>query len=561
MDFLTRDELIEKATKDIRTALDDYERHMYDAGPLYDVTDSFIDELAYSAVLAKTELREMFRKSPAWNEDLQALVINGNRTHDPDWERVNDLATLLFEPVFSRSYDDGEEGLLLRCDIRTALLFFGKNGENIEEAIAALNKLAPKAYAKGKKKSRVLKALCDALGVTDNTVGSNFQRTFAEVADEMNGKQISYKLFVSINPAHILTMSNPHSDRRGPCLTSCHSLDATGYTYNAGCCGYARDSVSFIAFTVNDPNDRETLNNRKTTRQMFFYKPGNGLLLQSRMYNTSGGTRGAQAESAIYRDLIQREISECEGAANLWKTYKYYDCSYADAFSTDSDFGGYPDWHYSEFDPHISVRSDHAEDYDDVVIGTSGLCIKCGDETTEGLYCDDCRESGYICDCCEEIFHDEDELWWVHDRRHGDIRVCESCRDDHYCYCEDCGEWFDEDTGYTVDDIYYCESCFENRVGNGEIVRCAECGEYHHADDMNYVFDENGEEVLVCEWCWGHECGTCTVCGETFLSSVELSEDGLCPACFRELETLNSENENDDVVGAAIGAVAEEEVA
>ena len=42
-------------------------------------------------------------------------------------------------------------------------------------------------------------------------------------------------------------------------------------------------------FTVADPADKETLNNRKTTRQVFAYKPGNGLLLQSRMYNTSGG--------------------------------------------------------------------------------------------------------------------------------------------------------------------------------------------------------------------------------------------------------------------------------
>ena len=43
-------------------------------------------------------------------------------------------------------------------------------------------------------------------------------------------------------------------------------------------------------------------------RQMFAYKVNNGLLLQSRLYNTSGGTYGAQKESKLYRDLVQREI-------------------------------------------------------------------------------------------------------------------------------------------------------------------------------------------------------------------------------------------------------------
>lgn len=71
-------------------------------------------------------------------------------------------------------------------------------------------------------------------------------------------------------------MSNPKGDHRGTTLTSCHSFNSTEYEYNNGCTGYARDKVSFIAFTVADPADKETLNNRKTTRQVFAYKPGNG---------------------------------------------------------------------------------------------------------------------------------------------------------------------------------------------------------------------------------------------------------------------------------------------
>ena len=42
-------------------------------------------------------------------------------------------------------------------------------------------------------------------------------------------------------------------------------------------------------------------------------KPNNGLLLQSLLYNTHGGTCGTQAESKLYLDLVQRELSELEG--------------------------------------------------------------------------------------------------------------------------------------------------------------------------------------------------------------------------------------------------------
>ena len=49
--------------------------------------------------------------------------------------------------------------------------FYDPNFE--QEGIAAIKQLAPKAYAPNKKKSRVFKALCQALGVADETAGSD----------------------------------------------------------------------------------------------------------------------------------------------------------------------------------------------------------------------------------------------------------------------------------------------------------------------------------------------------------------------------------------------------
>ncbi|MBR3458821.1 MAG: hypothetical protein IKH16_11820, partial [Selenomonadaceae bacterium] len=306
---------IELTKENIWRAMDDYRVHTYQTHVLDCIMDKFVDRLAKDSAYAKEGLREIFRKSPAWNEELDALVINGTRTHNPDFGRVRRLADTILHPA---RLDAGYEQLE---KINRAISLFSQPDDDPAPAIQAMESLAPRAYAPGKKPSRIFKALCDALHVSDDRAGSEFQRLYAQFADELSSKKIDFKLFVSLNPAHFLTMSNPKYDRRGDTLTSCHSLNYTEYSYNNGCSGYARDEVSFIAFVAADPDQPETLNNRKTVRQVFAYKPGNGLLLQSRLYNTSGGTYGAQEDSKLYRDLVQRELSEVEQAPNLWKTY------------------------------------------------------------------------------------------------------------------------------------------------------------------------------------------------------------------------------------------------
>ena len=159
-------------------------------------------------------------------------------------------------------------------------------------------------------------------------------------------------------------MSNPKRDNRGSTLTSCHSFNVLDCDYNCGCSGYARDDVTFIVFTASDPDKPETLNNRKTTRQLFMYKPFNGLLLQSRLYNTYGGTCGAQTESKLYRDLVQRELSELEGVPNLWKTEKYCGNKHAIHIHCGNGFGGYADWPHPDFDAKISIRQDCADNFE-----------------------------------------------------------------------------------------------------------------------------------------------------------------------------------------------------
>ncbi len=545
---MTREEKIALNEQNIRTALDDYRRNTRDTEVLDDVSDRFIHRLAADNYDAKAELRELFRKSPVWNEDLDAIVINGNRTHDTDYNLVYHLVWKMLHNGLGLDY---EKYAKLE---KAAALFTNPDPTEEERAqyIEALNEIAPKAYAPGKKLSRVFKSLCDALGVTDESKGSDFQKLYAQFADELSAKQIGYKLYVSLNPAHFITMSNPVCDRRGNTLTSCHSFNRTDYSYNNGCTGYARDAYTFIAFTAADPAIPETLNNRKTSRQIFSYKPGNGLLLQSRLYNTNGGTTGAQALSKEYRDLIQREISALEESPNLWRTFKYCGNEAGVSFDEGRGFGGYADWTYTDFDAKVSLRADHADDYETWDIGTYGICVKCGCDTSDGVYCDDCSDEGkaYCEDCDDRV--DEDDLYTVYGTDGYERQVCEDCRDRYYTYCYECETWHHNDTVTYVESIddYVCEDCLDRYYE-----RCEECGNYYQKSDvkMNDATDKWGNAVLVCDDCIDRHYVQCDDCGEYFHADYieQAGEDTyLCPDCLEERRAEENENDATEVSAA-----------
>lgn len=227
------------------------------------------------------------------------------------------------------------------------------------------------------------------------------------------------------------------------------------------------------------------------------------------------------------------------------------------SFHADADVT-YPDWTYDNFDGHISFRKDCDRDLvEPLVVGTWGLCIGCGCEIPDGLYCDDCQyENGEQCDECGEYF-DEDDLYTVHNASGEEIRVCESCRNEYYTYCdacgeyhhndyvsyidgqdvcddcrdeyyeqcEDCDEWHHRDDMYCVHDsrgneIWVCNDCIDNYI------LCEKCNEYYPRDEVFFAHKANGDEIYVCEDCMD-DFKVCPHCGEL----VEICDDGTCPHC------------------------------
>ena len=573
------EKVIAQSEENIRQAIRDYAAHTSQTDVMDDVSDKFIHRLAEDNAYAKKELRELFSQSPVYDSKLDALVINGTRTHDPDPSRIVSLVQNILAEASGRTFDGHYFIGDFIWDI--AEFFAYPESESARnDGLAVLQVFAPKAYKAGRKPSRVFKQLCQALGVADETAGSEFQRLYAQFADELTAKKIGFKLYVSLNPGHFITMSNPKWDRRGNTLTSCHSFNSTEYSYNNGCTGYARDKWSFIVFTAADPSDPETLNNCKTTRQIFAYKPGNGVLLQSRLYNTFGGTTGAQEDSKLYRDLVQREISALEDAANLWRTFRCVDeddqVEY-DYVRTGCGFGGYEDWIYRDFHAHISVRTDHEEDFKPLEIGTYGICICCAEENSDGVYCSDCKNGeSWSCEECGDSFS-EDDLYTVRNSRGEEIQVCEDCRDRYYTQCDECGEWFpNDDMVRTANGNYVCQDCLSEYYtacdecgdyekdddmsyvinGHGEEVRvcescrdryytkCDDCGEYHFDDDMTEARRADGSAVQVCSGCLSEHFEECAGCGEFY--EIDALEEGLCPNCATTTPTSEGEVADDN---------------
>ena len=515
---MKKDERIKLFAEQIRWALCHYFDHASDDKDILsnDISD-FCQKMAEDNYEAKKELRELFSKSPAYNEEWDYILINGNRTHEADWGTViGDTMNLL-------TLNEKGSSFLDNCYIRD--LIDGLRGmEYVEQyAIEKMAMVDDKIYHKGKKVSKMLRALFVALELDKFP---DFEARYAKIADECNSRRIDFKYILSTNPAFQITMSNPQGDKRGTMLQSCHSLNSN-YEYQNGCSGYARDNYSFITFIPSVFDDKRTWVNRKTMRQMFMYKPYNGVLIQSRLYDASGGLYGDQGEvMKIYRDLVQREISLCEGEVNSWNTKKYNHSNIDDFhLGVGEGFGGYPDWRYSgDFDIRQSIRKGKT-DFVKYKAGARGRCMACGELTDSGdtVFCTECN-GDYRCEECGDRF-DENDLYYVYNRRGETINVCYDCRCEYYCYCDECEEYHHIDDCTQIGDEWYCEECRDRKF-----FKCDICGDWEPKDDMTTTADGNE----VCSYCLEQNYTQCDECGEWIKDSdVVETADGsqICEDC------------------------------
>ena len=518
----------------IREAIDEYLSHTSDPDGMERISDEFIHNLASESVYGdKAELRDMLRRHPQWDEELDAVVVTAKVDVAPNMRVVGDSLNEIIIPAMRAA--DYEQSRLI---VSAAKWFYAADDDAGKALyLKALESVAPHAYHAGCKVSKILRKFLQAIGAWDDTAQSNCQRLYAKIADEF-APAPDFTLYISVNPAHFLTSSNPHSDKRGEMMVSCHSLNS-GCGYRAGTSGYARDGVSLIVFSAKK-GERDSLNTRKTLRQLFFYKPDNGILVQSRLYKTNarnndpyGGTSGEQPESKVIRATVEGVIAQCEGAVNLWKSQPYCDNNIHFQMDIADGFAGYPDWIYSSYAARIAVRKDKTDDWETFTVGAPSLCWECGEENhSEDVFCEDCVHSSY-CDECENECSD-DSLTRVY-RNGQEYFVCEACLSSYYAYCEDCDEYhyIDEITYIESLDKYVCDDCL-----NQSYTRCEVCGEYFYDEDTQRAVDEHGDAIYICENCRDNgdfvECAECgDICHVDYMHTAyrDGEEVEVCDAC------------------------------
>ena len=359
-----------------------------------EMSPEFVMNLAHDATTAKTHLRTILRRSQYWNENIQACVLPLIHPFTPNPKRTYDLIAQVWRASnnwYALAIDTREKLL----DAADWLAGSGSRFDVIEE-------LLPRKYHR-KKKTTIFAKLSEQYDLANYTRGSYYQRQQEEISCWLNGEDYSYKLYVSINPAHFLSMSNPKGDDRGEMMTSCHSFNGE-YRYKSGSIGYARDNVTLCVFTA--ANDGAGLLNRKTARQLFFYY--DGALVQSRLYTSrNGGSYGGVAGDLCdhwqieeFRHALQDLLSHGEGYNSKWRFTDYRKPRtnpktgnrnrnagqlnrYGVQLYANELFGGYADWEAFS-DEHgmivISRLNAMKDKCTSFTVGEAGLYLQDGNE-------------------------------------------------------------------------------------------------------------------------------------------------------------------------------------
>ena len=366
-----------------------------------------------------------------------------------------------------------------------------------EESKKLFDRLDIKAVV-GQKTSRVLNTYLKSVGLNESSMGytttdtgkkvSVFNSTYCKIADALNPLTIKRHTLLSVHPVDYLLMSNGNS------WQSCHNIDSG--CYMVGTLSYMCDPSSMIFYTVDkDYAGDRIYTEQKINRNVFCYE-GN-MLLQSRVYPENSTSLRKQ-----FREVVQNILATALNIPNYWIGMS----SDEDILVTDDDSYHYRDYDCDDY-RNIAMLKDTVKN--EIHIGSKAYCINCGDVLDEAgsLHCGGCDGSYHTCACCGREVDDEDarmidgeyycenctyycedceeyvlETFLVHDDGNRERYVCESCRDNNYTECEDCGEYYEVINDLNMgnrNDISVCDDCMENYA------YCEKCECYYDCDDMN----------------------------------------------------------------------------
>lgn len=332
-------------------------------------------------VLKKKPLIDTLRKHPDWSENDLAIV-----TEIEEKQGINkDYFGLCYSLYNAASNANGCMDWNVYCEIISSCFC---NKISCAEA-ELINTVCPelKIYP-NTKSSRVLHKFFQHIGFDKL---SEFEKIFAQISDCLSTKVVIRKAVLSVNPLDFLTMSNGNSWSN--CLTLTPATNYDGFRYKgkhkAGTLSYMTDEVSCLFYTLDKNSTGPLWSIPKITRQVIFYRLP--LIVHERIYPKSVEYIDEPTNLyVIYKNAVQKLLSECEGIENQWE----YNDTY---IKRSSNCFVYPDWKY-----YTSIRCVNLSvprSFNSITVGGKSYCIHCGnakykddDDSCATLLCEDCEE-------------------------------------------------------------------------------------------------------------------------------------------------------------------------
>lgn len=506
----------------------------------YEYTDRALNKIIDTWANNKKDLIAAFKKHPNYLEGKFMIVFSHDFERVTDryalerfksWVIDGDVVDYVKEKNFipeSMKKETSLNGQKYPTNIFEFLIKIpAYNSQYIDGELAdELNKICPEIHAHdGQKTSRVINKLLAYIGISKHP---EYNREFAKYADALNPLKITRHTILSVNPLDYLTMSFGNS------WASCHTIDKQNKRgmpnsyqgmYSSGTISYMLDSPSMVFYTVDASYDgNDFWNEPKINRQMYHW--GEDKLIQGRLYpqDNDGSSTGYTA----FRAIVQNIMSEIFDFPNFWTVSK-----------GTSEAGKYIEsegTHYRDYDNFENCTLSRPKGNDNencITVGHAPICIECGYEHD----CEDnisCCHHGVKCAACGE-YVDEDDAIYIDGEPY--------CRDCVF-YCDDCGEYYVGEGTYVHNsrgyEICVCEDCRDEYYEY-----CAECGEFHQRECMNYI---ESQDEYVCDDCRDYYYSCCEECGEYFRNNNLREHKGkmYCEDCLREI--LENETEIDEAV-------------
>jgi len=398
------------------------------------------------------------------------------------------------------------------------------------------NGITIKGIRVGHKVSKVMRKICDLIGITSHTDiqdasfyrqdGTFVQRTkdmgwnyqYAQFCDGVNPTVTKGTAVISVNPIDFWTMSFGYH------WASCHTIDKENRRRNehnySGCyCGgtesYMGDKASIIFYFLPDTFNGDHPELEDKIKRCVFYL-GEDKLIQSRVY-PDGRDGGDKSLAGDIRAIMQKVV------AQLWDVPNYWDLAKGNRACrevTRSYGPHYRDYeHYSDCNVSYLKRIDGYKNVNRISIGTDRIiCPSCGEAhySEENIFCGRCLGNYTRCAECGEEY-DEDDMHYINGNWYcpdcvsycyhcGDAIVteqatetnegrcvCDWCRDRYYVWSDYDFEYVHEDNAITtVEDHVYVE-------GSSGYSECSNCYEYHDSDEL--IYDEESDRYY-CRDCY-----------------------------------------------------------